>query len=129
MLKDIIGRENLKKFYMDLSEDNIVKQNTFYRLAQEQSCLNDKKKEIENLYKNDSVDVFIISDDIAIVRHNVTKNNKEEYFTGVLDGNKIIDISTYTFDEALIYTLLKKYQCESGFTFLAKAMNLRIAEN
>lgn len=129
MLKDIVGRENLEKFYKELSEDNIIKQNSFYRMAQEQSVLNDKRREIANLYKNDSVEVFIISDDIAIVKHNISKNNKEEFFTGVLRGNKVIDISTYTFDEALIFTLLKKYGCESGFTLLAKAMNLKIVEN
>lgn len=126
MLKDLDFNE-AAKYVTELgcSENNLMGKVNFYNLAKEESIRNEREKEIKELFKNwSAVSVTLISDDISIVKGKFNKKDDEYIYSAIVNGKKVMETCTETFDQALLLALMKKYNSYEGFVFTTKALGM-----
>jgi hypothetical protein len=122
--------EGVNKFFEELNSKTTFVKGTFYAMAKRENERNELENAIRERYsrQNDVSDVTIVSEDIAILKFGYAE--KQIYYMAYVDGDLVRETSTYTFDEALLLAVLKKYYKNVGaFSFIAKALGMRIGEN
>lgn len=126
----VLNNNEIDKFIDNLNKLEGFEKNKkyrFYNMAQSEYERLEKEESLIKLDKNID-EVTIVNDNIAIAKMKKFKNEKDVYYKAIVNNSIIHEISTYTFDEALLLALMRKYDNINGFSFVAKALGMKIGE-
>lgn len=121
-----LGKDEIENFINKLNDGKDFSKYQFYNMAYDENKRIQKKQELKNKFGRDNVsDITLVNEEISVIKYGHEPHDKI-YYMACINNNLVRDITTHTFDEALLLALMSKYNASKGFIFVAKALGMEI---